>query len=208
MIEEFRKCARCGEKIGHRSKKYCSIRCAREARKDNSRVVRVCSYCKKEFERRYSETRYQKHDFCSKKCMGLFLRLQPTPKSEKGIDKIVWRSHRTGYFIGTVDGAVVRRSRYTVEKSLGRKLLPEESIHHKNGIRNDDCIENLELWSCTHPYGQRVSEKIVWAIDYLKKYNYKITPPYNDLEICKVVAPVEETAVSPTAQPEASPEAI
>jgi hypothetical protein len=53
---------------------------------------------------------------------------------------------------------------------LGRALLPGETVHHKNGIRDDNRLENLELWACNHSYGQRVSDLIPWAEEILRRY--------------------------------------
>lgn len=92
-----------------------------------------------------------------------------------------WYTDGYGYVAKRVtleDGTVRRiwQHRVVMEESLDRELLAHENVHHINGIRDDNNIENLELWSTHQPSGQRVEDKILWAKEFLMEYGYSITP--------------------------------
>ncbi len=78
--------------------------------------------------------------------------------------------HPEGYRRITVDGKYAQEHRYIMEQHLGRKLLPHENVHHINGVRDDNRIENLELWSTSQPCGQRIEDKVKWALEILELY--------------------------------------
>ena len=53
---------------------------------------------------------------------------------------------------------------------IGRYLFSFENVHHKNGVRNDNNEDNLELWITKQPKGQRPDDLIEYAEWILKTY--------------------------------------
>jgi len=60
--------------------------------------------------------------------------------------------------------------RVVMAEHIGRPLTREETVHHVNGDRSDNRLENLELWSSSQPAGQRVADKVAWAREILSRY--------------------------------------
>lgn len=67
--------------------------------------------------------------------------------------------------------------RWVVSVALGRPLRPGETVHHRNGLRSDNRLENLELWVKHQPYGQRVCDLLAWARTILALYEAEESSP-------------------------------
>lgn len=64
----------------------------------------------------------------------------------------------------------VMQHRLVMEAVLGRALLRDEEVHHKNLIRSDNHPSNLELWMTSQPPGARVADLVEWAKSLLLRY--------------------------------------
>ena len=61
-----------------------------------------------------------------------------------------------------------------MEKMIGRPLEKHERVHHKNGNRQDNRPENLELWvgighSKKDPHGVRLVDQVIDMLSSLKE---------------------------------------
>ena len=91
-----------------------------------------------------------------------------------------------GYRVYKINGKTTPEHRIVMERMIGRSLRSFETVHHKNGIRLDNCPENLELWTGNHSYGQRVSDLINFiAKNYSKEMRAALDSTIGDIEDAK-----------------------
>ena len=89
---------------------------------------------------------------------NMLTRLKVSHKEVEALWRIGRYTDKNGYVMRLHGGTWKAEHRVILEMHLKRPLRAGESVHHKNGIRSDNRVENLELWVGNIRYGQRATD--------------------------------------------------
>jgi hypothetical protein len=121
--------------------------------------------------------KYHSKGYCNKHSARLTRYGDPLGKPESRRSNGNGYIDRNGYIIlyapenpNSSKTGKLMEHRMVMSNFIGRTLYKDETVHHKNGIRNDNRIENLELMVKYHPIGQKPEHLVLWAEEILDRY--------------------------------------
>jgi DNA-directed RNA polymerase subunit RPC12/RpoP len=143
----------------------------------NKFVILICIRCNKEFIRKKGFLNQDtKNSLCSYECSYKFLTESKignkTQPNRRGYISVLMPNHPN-----SDAGGYILEHRLVMSQHIGRPLTSKETVHHKNGIKNDNRIENLELYPGPHGSGILPKDRIDEAIRILEEEGYKVIPP-------------------------------
>lgn len=146
-------------------------------------LPKVCSYAKchkQSFRSGKCTTHYRadlsrvagecRADFCSRPISAKNVCSKHYQRIKCGLPDITEWVNDNGYVCEYIpnhiqankDGRVVQHRRI-MSDHMGRRLESWETVHHKDGDKLNNTLENLELWAKIHPAGQRVGDLLAFA---------------------------------------------
>ena len=144
-------CTRCGIEVTFKQGRvfYCN-ECRQIVKEEKKQLRKIgnCAKCNAEF------------TFISKAKYCLDCRKKVSLESARKLKNFDWiddvrRLTNSGYVLILQNDKWIPEHRFVMEKMINRSLRKGESVHHKNGIRNDNSEANLELWVGPIKNGQR-----------------------------------------------------
>ena len=89
--------------------------------------------------------------------------------------------HYGKYHTIVVDGKHLQEHRYIMEQYLGRKLTDNEVVHHINGIKNDNQIENLQVMTKKEHATFHRKNKNIGDSNYWHEFTITITEEQDEI---------------------------
>ena len=133
-------------------------------RRNRKLADRACAKCGARFRPARATAAY-----CSRACA------RSKNKGKRRTEGDLWWTNAKGYIEGNVwaGGRLVqvKQHRWLMERHLGRTLTETEDVHHRNGNKSDNRLENLQL--IDHGEHSKLTNK---GRTYKRGYKLNLTP--------------------------------